>query len=183
MRAARSLVIVRTLGRIFLGFVVVIIVVDFVVVIKVVVLVDCVVVEVCVVVVVDRIVMGLFVVDVVVVVVVVVVLIVFLVAVVPIVVNVALKVVVGFNVDIDVFGLLAEVVVISGWVVELSSHSRNSFSSPSSLSRQNTLLVTGSWSLSSPRHWSLVTWPRPLLASRDPCSEVITLSHARSSSP
>ena len=182
MRAARSLVIVRTLGRIFLGFVVVIIVVDFVVVIKVVVLVDCVVVEVCVVVVVDRIVMGLFVVDVVVVVIVVVVLIVFLVAVVPIVVNVALKVVVGFNVDIDVFGLLAEVVVISGWVVDLSSHSKNSFSSPS-LSRQNTLLVTGSWSLSSPRHWSLVTWPRPLLASRDPCLEVITLSHARSSLP
>ena len=176
LRAARSLVIVRTLGRIFIGFVVVIIVVDFVVVIKVVVLVDCVVVEVCVVVVVESIVMGL-----VVVVVVVIVLIVFLVAVVPIVVNVALKVVVGFNVDIDVFELLAEVVVISGLVVELSSHSRNSFSSPSSLSRQNILLVTGSWSLSSPRHWSLVTWP--LLASRDPCLEVITLSQGRSSSP
>ena len=95
-----------------------------------------------------------------------------------------LKVVV-FDVVVDVSGLLAvvEVVVTLGWVGEPSSHSRSSFSSPSLLSRQNTLLVTGSWSLRSPRQRSLVTAPPALLVTRTPCSEVITLSHARSSSP
>ena len=93
--------------------------------------------------------------------------------------------VVGLDVIVDVSGLLAvvEVVVTLGWVGKLSSHSRSSFTSPSLLSRQNTLLVSGSWSLSSPRQRSLVTAPPPLLVTRTPCSEVITLSHARSSSP
>ena len=88
--------------------------------------------------------------------------------------------VVGFDVVVDVSGLLAvvEVVVTLGWVEELSSHSRSSFSSPSLLSRQNTLLVAGSWSLSSPRqgHWSLrprLSWSPGLRA------QMSSLCHTR----
>ena len=63
-------------------------------------------------------------------------------------------------------------------------HSSTSCISPS-LARQNTSLVTGSWSLSCPRH--LTSSPElasfTLLASRVPWSEVITLSQASSALP
>ena len=99
--------------------------------------------------------------------------------------KVGLKVVGFCVVVVDVSRLVSvvEVVVTLGCVEEPSSHSRSSFSSPSLLSRQNTLLVAGSWSLRSPRQRSLVIAPPALLVTRTPCSEVITVSHARSSSP